>query len=90
MTPLPKEKRHPADYRDEIEHSEVAAALSELPADHPACVAYSNATISDSIALSQLLADRMDIVDRLVAAYRGHSNRILGKARGASHLFGRR
>jgi len=30
MEPLPKDKRHPANYRDEIEHAEVVAALSEL------------------------------------------------------------
>lgn len=32
--------RHPADYRDEMEHAEVASILSELPDDHPACIAY--------------------------------------------------
>lgn len=36
MEPMVKGKRRPADYRDDIEHAEVAAALSELPEDHPA------------------------------------------------------
>lgn len=33
---LPPERRHPADYRDDIEHAEVAQIMSELPEDHPA------------------------------------------------------
>jgi hypothetical protein len=39
--PIPPERRQPADYRDELEHTEVARILSELPAEHPARVAYS-------------------------------------------------
>ena len=61
MEPLPKDKRHLADYRDEIEHAEVAAALSELRSDHPAAVAYSTAAAADSLALTHLLKDRPDI-----------------------------
>jgi hypothetical protein len=38
-TAAPSERRHWADYRDEIEHAEVARILSELPAEHPARVA---------------------------------------------------
>ena len=84
MEPLPKDKRHPADYRDEIEHAEVAAALSGLPSEHPAAVAYSTAAVADSLALTHLLKERPDIAQRLVAAYLGHNQRILEK-RGGVH-----
>jgi hypothetical protein len=80
---LPQEDRHPADYRDEIEHSEVAAALSELPEDHPARVAYREGRSSDSIGLSHLVADRPDVVKRLVDAYLGHNARIWSRYSGA-------
>lgn len=82
------DKRHPADYRDEIEHAEVASVLSELPADHPAVIAYLSGAVegSNSIQLSHFLADRMDLVERLKAAYLGHSNRIWERYKGGSHL----
>ena len=86
MEPLPKEKRHPADYRDDIEHAEVAAALSELPEDHPAAVAYSSGAMSDNIALTRLLANRKDLVERLVAAYLGHNDRIWAKHCSIAHV----
>ncbi len=38
--PLHQSKRHPSDYRDELEHAEVAAVLGELPSEHPARIAY--------------------------------------------------
>lgn len=72
----PPKCRHPADYRDELEHAEVARILSELPAEHPARVAYATGAreASDSISLSWLIADRRDMVQALVdvnmAAYR--------------------
>lgn len=58
--PLPPERRHRADYRDEIEHAEAARILSELPAEHPARVAYATGTreTAGSISLSWLVADR--------------------------------
>ena len=70
--------RHPCDYRDRIEHAEVAAALAELPEDHPARVAYAASAVeaSDSLSLTHLVADRMDLVHRLVAAYMAHQDRI--------------
>lgn len=40
LKPLAPERRHPADYRDEIERAEVAKILSELPDDHIALYAY--------------------------------------------------
>lgn len=63
-------KRRPADYRDEIEHAEVARILSELPEEHPVCAAYSSGAreASDSLSMTHLVADRMDLVQRLVAA----------------------
>ena len=68
--PIPPERRHRADYRDEIEHAEVARILSELPAEHPARVAYSTGAreASDSISLTWLVADRRDMVQALVDA----------------------
>jgi hypothetical protein len=40
LAPLPQQNRHPADYRDEIEHEEVSRILSESDENHPARVAY--------------------------------------------------
>jgi len=62
--------RHPADYRDEQEHAEVARILSVLSEDHPARVAYATGAreASDSISLTWLVADRRDIVQALVEA----------------------
>lgn len=70
LKPLPKERRHAADYRDELEHEAVARILAELPPDHIAVYAYSTAARSaaDTISLTHLLADRMDLVERLVDA----------------------
>jgi hypothetical protein len=72
---LPKDRRHPADYRDEIEHAEVAAALSELPEDHPARVAYLDYV--DTIALTHLVADRPELVEALKKAYIASCGRLL-------------
>ena len=85
---LSRAQRHPADYRDEIEHAEVAAVLAEVPEDHPARVAhYSGAREAcSSIGLSHLLTDRMDLVKRLTAAYFGHQGRILANSQGAGHV----
>ena len=78
VQPLPPERRHPADYRDDLEHADVAAVLSELPEDHPARVAYLSRAreAADSLGMTHLLADRMDLVQRLVAAYSAHAERI--------------
>jgi len=89
MEPLAKDKRHPADYRDEMEHAEVAAALSELPGDHPAAVAYRTAAVGDSLALTYLLKDRADIAKGLVSAYLGHSRRIWTWQPGGAYLAGK-
>ena len=89
MEPIAKEKRHLADYRDEIEHAEVAAALSDLPEDHPAVRAYLTAALADSLALTYLLKDRPDIAQRLVTAYLGHSRRIWTRHTGGAHLAGK-
>jgi hypothetical protein len=73
---LPPGQRHRADYRDEIEHAEVARILSELPVEHPARIAYATGAreAADSISLSWLVADRGDMVraltDANTAAYR--------------------
>lgn len=86
VCPLPPDRRHPADYRDEIEHEEVARILSELGANHPARAAYYSGAASDSIALTQLLPDRKDLVELPVAAYLGHNDRIWAKYRGATQV----
>lgn len=70
--------RHPVDYRDEIEHAEVAAVLAELPEEHPARIAYYSGAreAADSIGLGHMLTERMDLVNRLTAAYLAHMGRI--------------
>lgn len=84
IQPLPPQRRHAADYRDGIEHAEVAQIVSELPADHPVRAAYLSGAreAADSIGLSRLLADRMDLVQRLVAAYTAHADRIWSRCGG--------
>ena len=75
-TPLGHARRHPADYRDELEHAEVARVLADLPAEHPARVPYLTGAreAADSISLSHLVADRCGMVRALteanLAAYR--------------------
>ena len=70
LQPLAPERRHRADYRDEVEHTEVACIPSELPAEHPARVAYATGVreASDSISLTWLVADRRDMVRALTEA----------------------
>ena len=87
LKPLAPERRHPADYRDEIAHVEVVNILSELPADHIALYAYYTGAraAADSISLAHLLQERMDLVERLVDAWHGHGSRI--RARSSGHSF---
>lgn len=61
----------------------MAAALSELPEDHPARVAYCEGRSVDSLSLSHLVADRPDLVKRLVDAYLAMSVRIQQRHSGA-------
>ena len=63
-------RRHPADYRDELEHIDVERILSELPLEHPARLAYATGAreAADSISLSWLVSDRRDLVQALVEA----------------------
>ena len=84
LQPLPRERRHRADYRDEQEHAEVARILSELPAEHPARVAYSTGArkASDSVSLTWLVADRRDIVQALVDANMAAWRRTLSRQGG--------
>lgn len=92
LKPLAPERRHPADYRDEIEHAEVAQILSELPDDHIALYAYYTGAraASDSISLTHLLSDRMDLVDRLVTARQEADGRIWASSPGHSFSDGAR
>lgn len=86
LKPLAPERRHPADYRDEIEHAEVVKILSELPGDHIALYAYYTGARSaaDSISLTHLLTDRMDLVGRLVAANTERRDRVWARSPGHS------
>jgi hypothetical protein len=63
------------DLRDAEEHAAVTAALEQLPADHPARVAYLDR--ADTIALTHLVADRPDLVDALKEAYLASHRRLL-------------
>jgi hypothetical protein len=80
----PPEHRHRADYRDEEEHAEVARILSELPAEHPARIAYMTGAreASDSISLSWLVAEQLDIVRALTEANLAAYRRMLARQGG--------
>ncbi|HEX2567558.1 MAG TPA: hypothetical protein VHL85_11920 [Burkholderiales bacterium] len=75
LHPLPPQKRHPADYRDDSEHAEIARILSELPERHPARVAYATGAWegANTLSLSRLVAQRMDLVERLIEVYSAHA-----------------
>ena len=75
VRPLPREKRHPSDYRDDNEHAEIALLLSELPPKHPARVAYLSGSWegANTLSLSRLVTRRGDIFDRLLAIYSAHA-----------------
>ena len=71
VRPLPPDKRHPSDYRDDAEHAQIALILSELPAKHPARIAYTSGSWegANTLSLMRLVANRMDLVDKLFAIY---------------------
>jgi hypothetical protein len=75
VTPLPKAKRHPSDYRDEVEHAEIAHLLSHLPERHPARVAYCSGAWegANTISLSRLVAAHLKILSRLIEIYTAHA-----------------
>ena len=77
IAPLPHQKRHPSDYRDDGEHAAVARILSELPDKHPARLAYASGAWegANTLSLTRLVASRMDLVERLIAVYTEHSVR---------------
>ena len=77
VKPLPQDLRHPSDYRDDIEHLEVARILSELPDSHPARMAYASGTWegANTLSLTRLCANRLDVVERLIAVYSAHAER---------------
>lgn len=87
LKPLAPERRHPADYRDEVEHAEVVRILSELPEDHIALYAYYTGAreAADSLSMTHLLEDRIDLVERLASAYAATGGRI--NARSPGHSF---
>jgi hypothetical protein len=71
VRPLPPEKRHPSDYRDDAEHAQIALILSELPAKHPARVAYLSGAWegANTLSLIRLVAKQPEMVDRLIEIY---------------------
>lgn len=75
VRPLPPDKRHPSDYRDDAEHAQVAQILSDLPPKHPARLAYSSGAWegANTLSLIRLVTSRMDLVDRLLAVYNQHA-----------------
>ena len=82
VKPLPQDLRHPSDYRDEIEHAEVARILSDLPERHPARMAYAAGTWegANTLSLSRLCANRLDVVERLIEVYSAHAQRARASA----------
>ena len=77
LKPIAKERRHPVDYRDELEHEAIVEILSDLPDDHILIYAYYTAAQStaSTFSMTHLVgASRMDIVERLSdAAFAGIS-----------------
>lgn len=69
------------DTRDADEHAAVAAALAELPPEHPACIAYF-LNNEDTLRLTHLVG-RRDLSDRLTQTWLDGYNRVL---RGTSHF----
>src|SRR5687767_9367246 len=87
LNPIAKERRHPTDYRDELEHAEIVAVLAWLPPDHIAVYAYYTAArcAADSIGLSHLIEDPY-LRDRLVDAYFAAHARIWTRSPGHALL----
>ena len=77
VKPLAPNLRHPSDYRDDIEHVEVARILSDLPDRHPARTAYASGAWegANTLSLTRLCASRLDVVERLIAVYSAHAER---------------
>ena len=77
VKPLAPDQRHPSDYRDDIEHAEVACILSDLPDRHPARTAYASGAWegANTLGLSRLCAGRLDVVERLIAVYSARAER---------------
>lgn len=77
VKPLPRNLRHPSDYRDDVEHVEVARILSDLPDRHPARTAYTSGAWegANTLSLSRLCSNRLDVVERLIAVYSAHAER---------------
>lgn len=61
------------DTRDAEEHAAIAAALAELPPEHPACTAYF-LEYEDTRALTHLVG-RRDLSERLTRAFLDGYNR---------------
>jgi hypothetical protein len=78
VKPLSRNLRHASDYRDDIEHVEVARILSDLPDRHPARTAYTSGAWegANTLSLSRLCANRLDVVERLIAVYTAHAERV--------------
>jgi hypothetical protein len=75
VRPLPSNKRHPSDYRNDQEHKEIARLLSDLPDKHPARIAYASGSWegANTLSLVRYLVKRMDLVDKLIEIYNAHA-----------------
>jgi hypothetical protein len=66
------------DSRDAEEHAALAVILAELPADHPARIAYLDH--ADTIALTHLVADRPQLVEAIKEAFLAGYRRMLRRS----------
>jgi hypothetical protein len=70
-TPTPP----PFDAHDDQERAEIRAALQELPSDHKAWKALEEGV--DAVALTHLVDNRQDLIDRLTQAWLAGYGRML-------------
>ncbi|SRR6266852_3513283 len=64
--------------RDEQANVEVADVLAELPEDHAARIAFAEG--KDTITLTHLVADRKDLIARLMESYWARHDRVFNSA----------
>jgi hypothetical protein len=70
----------PFDAHDDRERDEILEILKELPEEHRARRAHSEG--ADAIALTHLVDDRQDLIDRLTQAWLGGYGRMLQRSGG--------
>jgi hypothetical protein len=70
----------PFDAHDDRERGEIVEILRELPEDHRARLAHREG--ADAIALTHLVGERQDLVDRLTQAWLAGYRRMLDRSGG--------